>query len=298
MQACRFRHATLVRTVERRFGRRAAANLGHNLPAPAHAYRVTSGVRLAGGQRCQSPYPRVHPLKSVRSVVTRSQSGAQSDRGDGSSVDEGASRLKEWKEGRKFKQARRSEYFDKLEGTAVLDSVRVVLVSPKFAGNIGSAARLCANFECNDLWVVNPRCDPLGDDSSALAVGSPALSSLTVADSLSDAIGDCTVSIGFTRRQGAVRHVHPSFRTLMDAHEEYLEPSSGRLALVFGREDQGLTVEELMICTQLSALPTGRVQPSLNLSHSAGIALAHCFEKRLEATYFTCWTIRLAVASR
>jgi hypothetical protein len=53
------------------------------------------------------------------------------------------------------------------------------------------------------------------------------------------------------------------------------QDNRGRLALVFGREDHGLTVEELMACTQLCAIPTGRVQPSLNLSHSAGIALAH-----------------------
>eukprot|EP00242_Pyramimonas_sp_CCMP2087_P017963 CAMPEP_0198226278 /NCGR_PEP_ID=MMETSP1445-20131203/104723_1 /TAXON_ID=36898 /ORGANISM="Pyramimonas sp., Strain CCMP2087" /LENGTH=240 /DNA_ID=CAMNT_0043906057 /DNA_START=117 /DNA_END=836 /DNA_ORIENTATION=- len=237
-----------------------------------------SGVRLAGAHRLRSAHLRT----TVRSAVSGSPP-AQSD--DGANLDEGAleRRLKLWKEGRKYKQARRSEYFEKLEGTAVLDSVRVVLVSPKFAGNVGSAARLCANFECNDLWVVSPRCDPLGDDASTLAVGSPALSSLTVCDSLADAIGDCTVSIGFTRRKGAVRHVNPSFSSFLEAHSEYLEPTNGKLALVFGREDHGLTIDELMRCTELCALPTGRVQPSLNLSHSTGIALAHCFERRLEA---------------
>lgn len=51
---------------------------------------------------------------------------------------------------------------------AVLEHVRVVLVAPKFVGNVGAAARLCANFECNDLWVVAPRCDTVGDGTAAV----------------------------------------------------------------------------------------------------------------------------------
>lgn len=193
-----------------------------------------------------------------------------------------ADKLRAWKDNRVHKQTLRSEHFDQLPDGAVLDHVRVVLVSPKTVGNVGAAARLCANFECNDLWVVSPRCDTSGDEARALAVGSPALESVTVVDSLGAALADCTVSIGFTRRKGAVRHVHPSAARLLDEFPAYMQDNRGKVALVFGREDHGLTVEELMACTQLCAIPTGRVQPSLNLSHSAGIALAHCFEKRLE----------------
>ena len=71
-------------------------------------------ISVAGVQRCRSEYPKLYPLKSVRNVASGSQSEVQSDSGSGSKLDEGASRLKEWKEGRKFKQARRSEYFDKV----------------------------------------------------------------------------------------------------------------------------------------------------------------------------------------
>jgi hypothetical protein len=55
----------------------------------------------------------------------------------------------------------------------VLDHVRVVLVSPKTVGNVGAAARLCANFECNDLWVVSPRCDTSGDGATPSSLEAP-----------------------------------------------------------------------------------------------------------------------------
>ncbi|KAK3233071.1 hypothetical protein CYMTET_56609 [Cymbomonas tetramitiformis] len=190
--------------------------------------------------------------------------------------------LPEWQQERHSKQIKRKVMFDQLDGGAVLQSTRVILVAPKFSANVGAVARLCANFECNDLWVVAPRCDPLDDEAKCLAVGSPALANLTVTDSFAEALADTTGSIGFTRRDGAVRHVHPNLSRLMEAQPAYLSPQAGCTALVFGREDRGLEMEELAACSELCALPTGRVQPSLNLSQAAGIALAQCFERRLE----------------
>jgi len=232
----------------------------------------------------------VRPVSAGKALgVCRLHAGVEIGSGEGNHVNVAdlksplSEKLRGWKEARSEKQMTRSKFFDKLPDGGVLQGVRVVLVSPKFSANVGSAARLCANFECNDLWVVDPRCDPVGPDAQALAVGSPALSNITVVNSMTEAIQDCTVSVGFTRRKGAVRHVHASMNRLLDKHPDYLETEThGKVALVFGREDHGLELEELMACSQLCAIPTGRVQPSLNLSHSAGIALANCFERRLE----------------
>ncbi|KAI8466150.1 MAG: Alpha/beta knot methyltransferase [Monoraphidium minutum] len=59
--------------------------------------------------------------------------------------------------------------------------------------------------------------------------------------------------------------------------------SQGTTALVFGREESGLTEDELRLCTHACAIPTGRVQPSMNLSHAVGAVLAGLFERRLAA---------------
>jgi tRNA C32,U32 (ribose-2'-O)-methylase TrmJ len=58
---------------------------------------------------------------------------------------------------------------------------------------------------------------------------------------------------------------------------------AGRTALVYGREESGLTEDELRLCTHACAIPTGRIQPSLNLSHAVGVTLAALFERRLAA---------------
>ena len=50
-----------------------------------------------------------------------------------------------------------------------------------------------------------------------------------------------------------------------------LAATNGPIGLVFGREDSGLTTEELSVCSQLCSIPTGTLQPSLNLSHAVGI---------------------------
>lgn len=51
---------------------------------------------------------------------------------------------------------------------------------------------------------------------------------------------------------------------------------------MFGREESGLTEEELRLCSHSCAIPTGRIQPSMNLSHAVAVVLSGLFEQRLE----------------
>lgn len=57
---------------------------------------------------------------------------------------------------------------------------------------------------------------------------------------------------------------------------------AGQTALVFGREESGLTEAELRLCAQSCAIPTGRIQPSMNLSHAVAVVLSCLFSKRLQ----------------
>ncbi|GLC72152.1 hypothetical protein PLESTF_001212600 [Pleodorina starrii] len=52
------------------------------------------------------------------------------------------------------------------------------------------------------------------------------------------------------------------------------------IALVFGREESGLTEAELRLCSHACAIPTGRLQPSMNLSHAVATVLAELFSRR------------------
>jgi tRNA C32,U32 (ribose-2'-O)-methylase TrmJ len=203
----------------------------------------------------------------------------------------------------------------------LLADVRVVLVAPKTPSNIGAAARACANFEAPRLVIVAPRCDPRAGEAYKIACGESVLERMTVVDTLADALADCTGSIGFTRRAGSTRLTHISMAALLAEYPNAVpgavpgwQPDSGQeqqqqldeatissssssssdafwqgiaaqgaTALVFGREESGLTEEELRRCTHACAIPTGRVQPSMNLSHAVATVLAGLFERRLAA---------------
>jgi tRNA C32,U32 (ribose-2'-O)-methylase TrmJ len=57
---------------------------------------------------------------------------------------------------------------------------------------------------------------------------------------------------------------------------------AGTTALVFGREENGLTESELRLCAHACAIPTGRIQSSMNLSHAVAVVLAGLYDKRLD----------------
>eukprot|EP00983_Pelagomonas_calceolata_P101451 1158699-Pelagomonas_calceolata.AAC.13 len=93
-------------------------------------------------------------------------------------------------------------------------------------------------------------------------------------------------SIGFTRRAGATRVTHKSLLDLLRADPQaipcmVLPQQGGKAAssllqqqplgitgLVFGREESGLSEAEVHLCTHACAIPTGRIQGSMNLSHA------------------------------
>lgn len=108
-------------------------------------------------------------------------------------------------------------------------------------------------------------------------------------------LASIAASIGFTRRAGNTRLVHPSLTQLFHKFPDILptpgqllasssNSAEGSLALIFGREESGLTERELSLCTHSCSIPTGSVQPSLNLSHAVCVILAQLFERRASST--------------
>ena len=101
------------------------------------------------------------------------------------------------------------------------------------------------------------------------------LDSCRQVDALAEAIEDCNVVLGFTRRWGKRRHKLYSLEKIhaeLEAH-----PQPGKVALVFGNEESGLSNEELEACQRLVTIPT---QGSLNLSHSVSLALYELFGRQ------------------
>ncbi|MFZ4804826.1 MAG: RNA methyltransferase [Synechococcus lacustris] len=162
--------------------------------------------------------------------------------------------------------------------------VVVVLVEPAGPLNVGSVARLCANYEVSQLRLVAPRCDPNDPQARLMAVrGGPQLQGAQCFERLADALADCRRVLACSgRRENQERpHLAPA-----EALAWLLEPQPGPagVALVFGREDHGLHNDELDQAGQLLRIPTGASYGSLNLSHAVAICLATLEQQRLSTS--------------
>ena len=155
----------------------------------------------------------------------------------------------------------------------LLSNLRVVLVSTLHAGNVGAVCRAMANMGVRDLVVVAPRI-PEGDWIEAERLACHATDILearrTVA-TLSEAVADCAAVVGTSAREGLYRQHHRSPR---EAAQDILAiAKTGRVALVMGREDNGLENDEVAQCTHLLRIPSSPDYSSINLAQATKICL-------------------------
>ncbi len=157
-------------------------------------------------------------------------------------------------------------------GSAALGNVVVVLVEPQGALNIGSVGRAMMNFGFSELRLVSPQVDHLSEEARRMAVKAVGLvEGARVYSRLEEALADCRLALGTTRRFGKYREdfLHP------EEAASYLLPQArkDRVALVFGREDKGLLTAELDLCHRLITIPTCAELPSMNLAQAVALCL-------------------------
>ena len=162
--------------------------------------------------------------------------------------------------------------------------VAVVLVQPAGPLNVGSVARLCANFSDGalllELRLVAPRCDPLDPEARRMAVhGAAWLEQARCFPDLAAALADCGRVVA-TSGRGAGEPL--PLQSPVEALGWLLETAAPLrqrpIALVFGREDHGLANGELLQAGRLLAIGTGPGYGSLNLSHAAAVVLQRLHE--------------------
>ncbi|MGA8543370.1 MAG: RNA methyltransferase [Thermoplasmata archaeon] len=151
--------------------------------------------------------------------------------------------------------------------------VDVVLVRPKEDGNVGAVARLARNFGAERLVLVAPRA-PLGPEARRRSMGGIALlTSARKVPSFARAIEDADLVVGTTDMSTGRSSAYLRRSMSPERLGELLVPVSGRVAVVFGPEDNGLSRSELARCDLLVHIPARREFPTLNLSHAAAVVL-------------------------
>jgi tRNA/rRNA methyltransferase len=147
-----------------------------------------------------------------------------------------------------------------------LKNIRVVLVRPRGAANVGAVARAMKNVGLDDLVLVRPAL-VRAFWSKAMAVhAEDVLRRLRRSDSLGEAVADCGLVVGTTCRGGLYRAAAEPPRQA--APRIIAAAAANRVALVFGPEDHGLRNEDLKRCHQLVVIPTDPGYPSLNLAQA------------------------------
>ncbi|HBH68281.1 tRNA/rRNA methyltransferase [Erwinia persicina] len=150
----------------------------------------------------------------------------------------------------------------------------LILVSPARAENVGAAARAMKTMGFDELRIVNSQVhlDPV---AQRVAHGSAEiLSQATHWTSLDAALADIDFSIATTARSRAKFRYYATPQQVQGVLEEK-QSWIGSAAMVFGREDSGLTNEELAQVDLLTGIPMAADYPSLNLGQAV---MVYCYQ--------------------
>ena len=157
-----------------------------------------------------------------------------------------------------------------------LDNIRIVLVNTNHPGNIGGVARAMKNMGLSRLYLVEPQQFPDEQAVWRAASAGDLLDTAVVTDTLDEAIADCQFVVGTSARGRRIPW------PLLDPRQcaERVAEVSGReqVAILFGREDRGLTNDELKVCNLHLNIPTSADYSSLNLAMAVQVV---CYELRM-----------------
>lgn len=154
-----------------------------------------------------------------------------------------------------------------------LSRIRIVLVEPSHPGNIGGAARAAKTMGLSQLAVVNPQRFPDPQAEWRAAGGLDVLDSARVYASVDEAIADCHWVVGTSARWR--RLPWPSKLAEAAAADILAQPPDSRIAILFGREANGLSNEELQRCHCHLQIPANPAYGSLNLAMAVQVV---CYE--------------------
>jgi tRNA/rRNA methyltransferase len=162
----------------------------------------------------------------------------------------------------------------------MLGNLRIVMVRPRGSGNIGSVARAMKNVGASELAIVgDARTQSFW--AKAMAVhGRDVLAEAKRYPTIRAAIADCTLVVGTTCRAGLYRSHGQTPREAAPAMAAAAR--EGKVALLFGPEDHGLSNKDLEHCQQLITIPANPEYQSFNVAQAAVICLYEIYVASLE----------------
>lgn len=161
---------------------------------------------------------------------------------------------------------------------SALDQIRIILVNTTHPGNIGAVARAMKNMGLSQLYLVKPKVFP--DPEAVFRSGHAAdlLEKAVLTETLDEALEDCGLIIGTSARERKIPW--PLYNARESAEKAVAEATTHKVAILFGREDRGLTNDELQKCHWHLNIPTNDEYSSLNVAAAVQVV---AYELRMAA---------------
>ncbi|MGC8515270.1 MAG: RNA methyltransferase [Thermoplasmata archaeon] len=161
------------------------------------------------------------------------------------------------------------------------EKVSVVLVEPKYDGNIGATARTMNNCGLDNLIIVNhhdisAEAYKLAMHSSSILDNARHIADLSEIREEFKIIAGTSSVVTFNGRKFRRISYNPA-----GFWKTYL-PADGKIALVFGREDDGLRNYEIEQCDSFIHIPSNAEYPVYNLSHSVAVILYEMLQQSIQ----------------
>ncbi len=173
----------------------------------------------------------------------------------------------------------------------------VILVNPKYSGNVGAISRCMANFNVEELRIVGEK-DIINEEAKIRAVHSKyILENAKFYNNLSEAIKDIDYTVATSGAISGDKNLKRIPITPKELAVKHLK-LNGKLGLVFGREDYGLYNDELKLCDLFVSVPTSENYPIMNLSHAVSVILYELYCANLENTKEKYSTVNINSASK
>ncbi len=163
-----------------------------------------------------------------------------------------------------------------------LSNIRIILFEPREPGNIGSVARVVKGMGLSQLYLVNPVPYQNEDAAHCMAHGArDVLKNCIVVNELKDALVGIKYLVGTTHRRRDARLPTPV--TAREAANKIASISQDtNVAILFGREDFGLSTDQLSLCQLTASVPMATKNPSLNLAQAVQIFAYEVFIASLD----------------
>ncbi|WP_374574225.1 RNA methyltransferase [Acinetobacter sp.] len=164
--------------------------------------------------------------------------------------------------------------------SAHLSHVRIVMVNTTLPANIGSALRAMKTMGLAKLVLVAPKTYPHPDIDALAAGAADLIEQIEIVETLEDAIKDCHIVFGTSARSRTIPWPLLDARPAAEMSLKAVAQEQQEVAVIFGREDRGLTNEELALANYHVTIPVNSDYGVLNVAQAIQVI---CYEMRMAA---------------